>query len=57
MSTKNITPEVVDTIESALEERKSPSDRRKSACNESPYGAPENDRRSGEDRREKAITG
>lgn len=57
MSNKNITPEVVDTIESALEERKSPSDRRQTACSESPYVAPENDRRSGEDRREKAITG
>lgn len=52
MSIKAITPEVVDSIESALEERKSPSDRRQGACSESPYVSPENDRRSGEDRRE-----
>jgi hypothetical protein len=47
MSQKKITPDTVKKIESALEERKTKSDRRRSSNNTPPVG----ERRAGKDRR------
>lgn len=43
---------VIEVIESALEERKVKTDRRKELDEDSPYTDPKNDRRSGKDRRD-----
>ena len=48
MSQKNITPDVVKKIESALEERKVKRDRRNDSKDSPP---PNDDRRAGRDRR------
>ena len=53
MSKKNIKPEVVKAIEDALEERKTPSDRRQGEDPNHPHADPAKDRRSGKDRRNK----
>jgi hypothetical protein len=52
VSNKPLSPDLVETIESALEERKTPSDRRRETDVRSPFVDSQMDRRSGVDRRD-----